>query len=103
MRYPENMNTSPLDFSAPSWQTEIIKRIGSEYSERFCETNRKFYDGLVEIMGRANPEYVFSAVSYLMRNTPRFCYEKNYSAPDGHTYDIEIDLLGVTVRFIEIG
>lgn len=102
MRYLKNMNSSPMTLSNPRWQTEIINRIAEQYADRFDETNRKFYEGLSEIMGRAKPEYVFGAVNKLMRTTPRFCYEKNFSAPYGHVYDIEIDLLGATVYFNEI-
>lgn len=101
MRYVKNMNNSPMTLSEPRWQTETIKRIAEEYAARFDETNRKFHAGLSEIMGHAKPEFVFGPVNKLIRNTPRFCYEKGYHAPDGHIYDIEIDLLGVTVYFIE--
>ena len=102
MRYVKNMNNSPMTLSAPQWQTEIIERVSEQYAQRFDEANRNFHAGLSEIMGRAKPEYVFSAVNDLMRNTPRYCYEKDFRAPDGHIYDIEIDLLAANVYFNEI-
>ena len=98
----QNLNSSPMAFSDPAWQTEIIKRINEEYHDRAVECNAKFREEVEKVV--SNPDAIYSgpAVLRIVREIPKLCYIKNYVAPDGKTYNIEIDLLAFTVIFIEI-
>ena len=97
-----NLNTSPMTLSAPRWETDLIAKISDEYHGRAVEVNEEFRQKVAEIVD--NPKAIYSgpAVIRIMRELPKLTYIKAYVAPDGHTYDIEIDLLAMTVAFIEI-
>lgn len=97
-----NLDASPMTLVSPKWQTELITRISEEYNEEAVKVNEEFRQRAAEIVD--NPKAIYSgpAILRLVREIPKITYIKAYDAPDGHTYDVQIDLLAMTVSFIEI-
>ena len=100
----KNLSSSPLVLRDPKWQTDLVKKISEDFQDAAMECNMKFRSGLAEILSHTESEKGIActgaAVQKLMRETPKLHYIKEYTDPSGDTYDIEIDLLERTVRFI---
>lgn len=96
------LDSSPLTAAEPRWKLEIMKRINEEFHAQAVEANQAFRAAALEIVKNPDAIYAFPAVENIVRNTPRYTYIKNIAAPDGTTYDAQIDLLSMRVSFIEI-
>ena len=97
-----NLNASPMTLVSPKWQTELIAQISEEFHDQAVAVNEEFRQKVAGIVN--NPDAIYSgpAVFRIVRELPKLAYIKAYDAPDGHTYDVQIDLLAMTVSFIEI-
>ena len=96
------LDSSPLTAAEPRWKLDLMKRINDEFHDQAVEVNQEFRAAALEIVKNPDAIYAYPAVENIVRNTPRYTYIKNITAPDGTTYDAEIDLLSMRVLFIEI-
>lgn len=97
----KNLNSSPIAFSDPKWQIEIIKEIENnpEILAAAIEADKQFTAAMAAISETAAAGYHATALFDAIRDIPRYTYIKNIN---GGTYDVEIDLLLHTVSFNEI-
>lgn len=96
-----NLCNSPM--STPEyWQQEIVKQVEKDFSAQAMTISESFKADALNALQNAMEGYAGTAIHKLLRETPRYAYIKAISAPDGKTYDAEIDLLFHTVDFIEI-
>lgn len=100
----KNLSRSPIEFSSPDWQNEIVKFC--EADERIqsaaVEASEAFRARAAEAIEGAAAGYAGTAIKSIVREIPRYEFVKSIEAPDGKHYDAQIDLLMHTVDFVEI-
>lgn len=97
----KNLNTSPCEAFPDRWQQKIVDRIETEYENQAIKVSNEFLEKLKDI-ANAPAGYAGTFTKNALETVGRYCYIKNLEAPDGKTFDVEIDLLFHTVSFLEI-
>jgi 23S rRNA G2069 N7-methylase RlmK/C1962 C5-methylase RlmI len=96
-----NMSRSAMEAYEPAWQSEIMDRVGKEFSDQAREVNDQFRADVLDALKNENL-LAGRAIDRIARRTPRFAWIKNIGDDRGRLYDAEIDLLNLTVTFLEI-
>lgn len=97
-----NLNRSPMEVSdAPKWQREIMELVERDFSDQAREANEDFRRAVLEALANEK-KLAGPAIKKIVLNFPRYTFIKNISTPDGGACDAQIDLLHLTVEFVNI-
>lgn len=97
-----NLNRSPMEIGdAPKWQREIMEMVENGFSDEARKCNDEFRTRILEELADGK-KLAGPVVDRIQRETSRLAYIKNIGDDRGRLYDAEIDLLNLTVTFLEI-